>query len=298
MQAYVVYGIVFIWIWDVAGRIPHAVVCPPTNTSCDTSSLWTGPIFANASVSMPSISAADIGIAPFGAAETAVVLDYKPFTTEGLALKDVEGTNPDGTSNNCSIKAVGQPSCCAGLPPFELLAANGSWVRVPRSHVVIAGSTVRLTSVAAAAASQVRYAWSDFVDCVLVNADGLVASPFLVNISKAAAPTDAVVGATAAPKRLNDAKKGLIQSPPLGTNTWNFYHCNIDENIVKRLANSFVSNGMAKAGYQYVICHTSCLSHATCHEKWFPHIMISAVSTLCFHAPFFVLGTSRTIHQK
>jgi hypothetical protein len=36
----------------------------------------------------------------------------------------------------------------------------------------------------------------------------------------------------------------------MGTNTWNYYHCNIDENIVKKLADSFVANGMAAVGYQ------------------------------------------------
>ena len=38
----------------------------------------------------------------------------------------------------------------------------------------------------------------------------------------------------------------------MGTNTWNFYHCNIDENIIKKLADSFHKNGMAKVGYSYI----------------------------------------------
>jgi hypothetical protein len=32
----------------------------------------------------------------------------------------------------------------------------------------------------------------------------------------------------------------------------NLYHCNIDELIVKQVMNTFVSNGMKDAGYEYV----------------------------------------------
>lgn len=38
----------------------------------------------------------------------------------------------------------------------------------------------------------------------------------------------------------------------MGYNTWNFYHCNIDENAVKAVADAMSSNGMKEAGYEYV----------------------------------------------
>ena len=107
---------------------------------------------------------------------------------------------------------------------------------------------------------QVRYAWADYVDCVLVNNDSLPAGPFVYNIST---PSDLVsspsslvsspsgrAGSSSALAKADAvgprARAERIQSPPLGTNTWNFYHCNIDENIVKGLADTFNTNGMAK----------------------------------------------------
>ena len=45
---------------------------------------------------------------------------------------------------------------------------------------------------------------------------------------------------------------GLIQSPPLGTNTWNFYHCNIDENTVKAIVDAIAGGPLKAAGYEYV----------------------------------------------
>ncbi|EDQ89811.1 uncharacterized protein MONBRDRAFT_7758 [Monosiga brevicollis MX1] len=38
----------------------------------------------------------------------------------------------------------------------------------------------------------------------------------------------------------------------MGFNSWNGYHCNIDENIVKSMATAMLNNGMANAGYSYV----------------------------------------------
>ena len=38
----------------------------------------------------------------------------------------------------------------------------------------------------------------------------------------------------------------------MGFNSWNFYHCNIDENTVKQVLNVISTNGMKEAGYEYV----------------------------------------------
>ena len=38
----------------------------------------------------------------------------------------------------------------------------------------------------------------------------------------------------------------------MGFNSWNFYHCNIDENTVKAIADAMASSGMLDAGYKYV----------------------------------------------
>ena len=38
-----------------------------------------------------------------------------------------------------------------------------------------------------------------------------------------------------------------------GFNSWNFYHCNIDENTVKAVLDAIATNGMKEAGYEYLL---------------------------------------------
>ena len=45
---------------------------------------------------------------------------------------------------------------------------------------------------------------------------------------------------------------GSTPPPPLGLNTWNAFHVNIDENIVLALADAFDSLGLKAAGYEYI----------------------------------------------
>jgi alpha-galactosidase len=41
-------------------------------------------------------------------------------------------------------------------------------------------------------------------------------------------------------------------TPPIGWNSWNTFGCNIDEDLIKGIADTFVSSGMQAAGYEYV----------------------------------------------
>ena len=45
---------------------------------------------------------------------------------------------------------------------------------------------------------------------------------------------------------------GLGLTPQMGWNSWNHYHCGINEDIVKKTADGFIANGLDKVGYQYV----------------------------------------------
>ena len=47
-------------------------------------------------------------------------------------------------------------------------------------------------------------------------------------------------------------ENGLGRTPQMGWNSWNHYHCGINEDIVKKTADAFVANGLDKVGYQYV----------------------------------------------
>ncbi len=48
------------------------------------------------------------------------------------------------------------------------------------------------------------------------------------------------------------ANEVLGATPPMGWNSWNSFGCNLDEALIKQIADTFVSSGMQAAGYQYV----------------------------------------------
>jgi alpha-galactosidase len=46
---------------------------------------------------------------------------------------------------------------------------------------------------------------------------------------------------------------GLALTPPMGWNSWNTFACNINEKMIKEMADAMVSSGMRDAGYKYLI---------------------------------------------
>ena len=46
---------------------------------------------------------------------------------------------------------------------------------------------------------------------------------------------------------------GLALTPPMGWNSWNKFHCNVSEDLIKSMADGMVASGMNVAGYQYVV---------------------------------------------
>ena len=49
------------------------------------------------------------------------------------------------------------------------------------------------------------------------------------------------------------SENGLARTPPMGWNSWNKFHYDINETIIKKVADSFVSKGLKDAGYSYII---------------------------------------------
>ena len=43
-----------------------------------------------------------------------------------------------------------------------------------------------------------------------------------------------------------------VNSPIMGWSSWNYYHVNIDEDIIKGQADAMANNGMKEAGYMFV----------------------------------------------
>ena len=46
--------------------------------------------------------------------------------------------------------------------------------------------------------------------------------------------------------------ENLAQTPPMGWNSWNKFACNINENIIKEIADKMVETGLRDAGYVYI----------------------------------------------
>lgn len=46
---------------------------------------------------------------------------------------------------------------------------------------------------------------------------------------------------------------GLAQTPPMGWNSWNTFHVDISEDMIRDMADIMVSSGMKDAGYEYLI---------------------------------------------
>ena len=46
---------------------------------------------------------------------------------------------------------------------------------------------------------------------------------------------------------------GLARTPPMGWNSWNTFRMEINENLVKEIADAFVTLGLKEAGYEYIV---------------------------------------------
>jgi len=46
--------------------------------------------------------------------------------------------------------------------------------------------------------------------------------------------------------------EGLALTPPMGWNSWNHFACDINEEIIREMADAMVANGMKDAGYEYI----------------------------------------------
>ena len=50
-----------------------------------------------------------------------------------------------------------------------------------------------------------------------------------------------------------NAKTDLAPTPPMGWMTWNYFGTDINENIIREIAEAMVTSGMVKAGYDHIM---------------------------------------------
>ena len=48
-------------------------------------------------------------------------------------------------------------------------------------------------------------------------------------------------------------ENGVARTPPMGWNSWNTFGCNINETLIRGMADAIVNSGMRDLGYQYVV---------------------------------------------
>jgi alpha-galactosidase len=48
-------------------------------------------------------------------------------------------------------------------------------------------------------------------------------------------------------------ENGVARTPPMGWNSWNTFGCNINEALIRQMADAMVNSGMRDAGYEYVV---------------------------------------------
>jgi hypothetical protein len=170
--------------------------------------------------------------------------------------------------------------CCTFNRTFEVSSQaigdwrdDSLWQPVPATAAVIAHGTDGMSSVTLTlpeghAALRVRYAHQMYPQCVLSNSRQLIAGPFVSNVTQQTKqeqtqPADdrrqsLLSSHSFPPSRLTtDAlTDGIALTPPMGFNSWNFYHCNIDERAIRQIAQTLNSTGLAALGYKYGALHT------------------------------------------
>jgi alpha-galactosidase len=47
--------------------------------------------------------------------------------------------------------------------------------------------------------------------------------------------------------------ENLALTPPMGWNSWNYFQCNVNEAMIREMADAMVASGMRDAGYRYIV---------------------------------------------
>lgn len=189
-------------------------------------SLWTGPVLRSVKVY-----------------ETNVTIHFQDFSSTKLNLHDVKGVNSDGSRDDCTL-------CCEKQAPFEVSSDGTNWTRLSVNDVVLGSSSVTLRETKNV--KSVRYGWMDAPECVLMNQDSLPLAPFRYDDDNDDGEGSEMTKKLDRQQYEEEKHSTSSLRPPMGFNTWNYYHCNIDENSIMKIADSLVDTGLARLGYEYI----------------------------------------------
>jgi hypothetical protein len=198
---------------------------------------WSGPLPLGAASKTTASASTSTSASTSAGGAVSVVFEYG----EALHWNATVGCDvhrEDGMGGECCEAKDTVQLCTGALTNTSGLAcANATAVTLTDGSMVVQG-----TAPGGAAPTSVRYAYSNFPQCALFNADQLPAGPFVLPVAAAAAQTTAS----------REAPKPPVQTPPMGLNSWNSFHCNVDERKMRGMIDALVSTGLAKAGFEYV----------------------------------------------
>jgi hypothetical protein len=193
------------------------------------------------------------------------------FSSVSAAGLTIELDVADGAG--AALQPAGQCSeCCAAGDTVQLSADGGATWCNSSLAMGADGVSVVVTAAggcgAAAPFTHAQHAFMNYPQCAIkANGNGFPVPAFRMAVAAAPAPA----AAAAAPVRSLAPESttlsaggsmvwrgrpfswtGATPPPPMGLNTWNAYHVNIDENIVLALADAFVALGLKAAGYEFI----------------------------------------------
>ena len=159
-------------------------------------------------------------------------------------------TVPDGSP--IALTAGGEcDECCAARNTVQLSSDGGK--TFVNASVGLAGAVVTATASAPATFTHARFAAMDYVQCALTAAgNGLPLPAFEMAITASNGAGARPSGGKLTWRGREFSWTGTTPPPPLGLNTWNAFHDNIDEVLIERVADALVALGLRDLGYSYL----------------------------------------------
>ena len=206
-----------------------------------------------------------------------VVTGVSRVAVPGRAAVQIDMLVADGSGVKLINASQCAPDCCQAGTAVQLSVSGeaGPWLNT--SIAIKAGSaSVVATSLAASTdtVTHVRAGFGDYPTCAIVGqGNGFPVPTFLLPVPGPLALEHALEQqGSFGPNQVELESETLSNTnggslvwrgrtyhwlagsppPPLGLNTWNAFHANVDESLVLAVADAFVSLGLKQLGYQYV----------------------------------------------